>query len=529
MEFHNARMKFAAPVAHETQLRNAEGLREPMAGGAGLPTSRWMVPGLVLAGIICRIVQYLWDRSFWVDEASLVLNIRHKTAAELLGKLDYHQAAPPLFLLAERGMYRLLGGSELSLRLLPLLAGCAAVVLFAVLARRMLTPWAAVVALALFCFSDRLIWHATETKQYGIDVLAAVVLTTIALGRGGADQPRGLPRNLIALCGAAALAVWCSYPAVLVFAGCSLALLPGMIRRGIRGWLYYFACNLIVLISFAALMWVIHAQQSQSLAEYWAEDFVPLRRPLVIPQWLGRHLFSMCNYAAEPLGFLTLPCTVLGAVWMARRGELRHMALLLNPIGMNLLAASVGRYPFDGSRVTVYLAPAVLLLSGAGAMAIVEWATDSARKLAVIPPAALALISAGGAAFHLVAPRDRGHIRPAIAFVREHAGKDDAIYALLYREFQCYWPEDDRRVWTDLPAADQIPSRRFWIVWSFPNARVLHRLDGTLKWAESFATRRLSYVGHGGSAYLFEITEPAPHAPPPDMSTHHKMMTQSDE
>src|SRR6185312_1305795 len=146
---------------------------DPLAQ-ASSPLPRQLALALVWAGIVCRVVQYFWDRSFWVDEASLVLNIRTKTAAQLLGPLSYHQAAPPVFLLIERALFHLTGGSELSLRLFPLLAGCVSVVLFASLAKRLLSAWPAVFAIALFGFSDRLIWHATEVKQYGIDVFVAV-------------------------------------------------------------------------------------------------------------------------------------------------------------------------------------------------------------------------------------------------------------------------------------------------------------------------------------------------------------------
>ena len=63
---------------------------------------------LVLAAVafsfVCRIAQYIYNPSFWQDEAALVLNIRDKTAAQLRGPLQYDQAAPPLFLLAERGL-----------------------------------------------------------------------------------------------------------------------------------------------------------------------------------------------------------------------------------------------------------------------------------------------------------------------------------------------------------------------------------------------------------------------------------------
>ena len=482
-----------------------------------------MIPALIGAGIVCRLVQYLWDRSFWVDEASLVLNIRNRTAGELLGKLDFHQAAPPLFLLAERGLFRAFGGSELSLRLLPLAAGCVSVVLFAVIARRLLNPWAAIVALALFCFSDRLIWHATEVKQYGLDVLIALVLTVLAVGTR--DDREAFMRRLVRVSLAAAVGVWFSYPAALAFGGISVALLPAVLRGCRRGWVLYLAANLAVVVSFSLMLSVVAVQHSQSLADYWVEDFLDWHHPLAAVVWLARHLLSLCNYPVDPLGAVALACAMLGAAWMARSGASRELAMLVNPIGMNLLAAAADRYPFDGARLTVFLAPAVLLLAGGGCQAIWEWVGDRLKWLWVVAAAALVAVAAANSAFHLVVPRARGHLRPVAAFVRDHVQPSDVVYCLQEREFSCYWPVPDSRLHDELPPADEIPGKRFWIVWSYANDRIRHRLDGTLDWAQSFSRQRMDFLGSGGCAYLFEITAaPVPPVPPPDMATHHKMM-----
>jgi hypothetical protein len=479
-----------------------------------------------VAGIACRLAQYFWDRSFWVDEASLVLNIRTKTAGELLGALSYHQAAPPLFLLAERALFRLTGSGELSLRFLPLVAGCASMILFASLARRILNPWAVVAAVAMFAFSDRLIWHATEVKQYGIDVFVSVLLTWLAVGRG--DQDTHVVRRFIVLCIAGVAAVWMSYPAVMAFGGLSLAMLPTLLSRSesrLKSLLIYAAGNLPAAISFVmVLRLVMRFQQTQSLGEYWAEDFLPVSHPFAGIGWLWTHLLNLCNYPVEPLGPVLLVCAVVGGIWMARRGQGRGVAMLTMPLVLNLIASAAGRYPFDGKRLTVYLVPAVLLLGAAGTEAIWAWLKQPIGKFAIIPAAALIAVGAGSAAFHLVSPRYRGHVRPVAAFVRAHSSIDDAIFPLQPHEFACYWPAVDPRVSYDIPPANQIHAKRFWLVWSFPNARFRSHLNPLLKWARTFATERVSYDRAGGCAFLFEISGAPDNSVPPDIATHHKMM-----
>lgn len=514
--------KWAANMANSPAI--AESKCPPPSvdnSGAGAPT---LLNLLIGCGILCRVVQYLWDRSFWVDEASLVLNIRGKTAMQLLGPLDYHQAAPPLFLLAERGVFRLIGGSEWSLRLLPLLAGCASVLVFAKVARRLLPPWPAMLALAFFCFSDRLIWHAAEVKQYGTDVFVAVLLTLLAVGsRADESAPE---KRLIQLAAVGVLAVWLSYPAVFVFAGVSLALLPACFRRRGRAVIVFVAANLVVFASFLALLLtIVRAQRSQSLADYWSEDFLDLRQPISVATSVARHLLALCNYALQPAGVLVLPCMLVGIVWFIRRRRLMQAAMLLNPFALNLLAAAAHRYPFDGQRLTVYLAPAVLLLAAAAIEAVYCFSRATTGRLALAPAAALLAVAAGTAAFHLALPRYRAHIRPAVKFMRAHIQPGDGIYALQLREFQCYWPAGDPRVRAELDDADRIPFERFWVIWSYPNDRAGKRLDPVRRWIQTFAAERQSFGYAGGCAYLYELTaNPPPHSAPPDMSTHHKMM-----
>lgn len=137
---------------------------------------KWLVWFVISVGIFLRVVQYLLDRSLWIDEAFVALNIINRSYAELLQPLDYNQGAPFGFLVIEKFIVQVFGDSEYSLRLLPFISGIAALFLFYWVARRLSNWSTTVIALALFALCDRAIYYSAEVKQYSSDVAIALIL-----------------------------------------------------------------------------------------------------------------------------------------------------------------------------------------------------------------------------------------------------------------------------------------------------------------------------------------------------------------
>ena len=79
----------------------------------------WAVVGL---GTLFRGVQYFNNRSLWVDEAKLSINIVERGFIELLQPLDYGQSAAPGFLFLQKLSTSMVGNDEFGLRLIPLLS-----------------------------------------------------------------------------------------------------------------------------------------------------------------------------------------------------------------------------------------------------------------------------------------------------------------------------------------------------------------------------------------------------------------------
>src|SRR5262252_1207359 len=116
-------------------------------------------------GILLRLTQYLSDRSLWMDESMLALNVVNRSFAQLLQPLDYNQGAPVGFLMAQRAAVTLFGPGEYALRLFPFICGLISLFLFYYLAKKCLEPGASRIGLALFAIVLPLIYYSSEAKQ----------------------------------------------------------------------------------------------------------------------------------------------------------------------------------------------------------------------------------------------------------------------------------------------------------------------------------------------------------------------------
>jgi Dolichyl-phosphate-mannose-protein mannosyltransferase len=254
--------------------------------------------GLVAVGVIGRLVRYFLRFPIWGDEAFVCLNFLHRDFAGLTHSLEYAQIVPILFLWAELAVTRLLGVSELALRLLPFLAGLAALGLFWRLAWSTLPPLAAVFAVGLLAVARWPITMGAFVKPYSFDLLLALVLLVPAAE--WLRRPHQL-RWLVVLGLAAPVALLGSYPAIFIAGGVSLALLPTAWRSNRAGRGLFVAYNVFVAAALI-LNWYTAVDQQQEaprLQAYWDHAFPPWPLwPLV--KWLV--LFHTGQLMAYPIG-----------------------------------------------------------------------------------------------------------------------------------------------------------------------------------------------------------------------------------
>jgi len=173
------------------------------------------------------------------------------------------------------------------------------------------------------------------------------------------------------------------------------------------------------------------------------------------------------------------------------------------PILLALLAAHC--YPLGGSRLTLFLAPALFLLAGAGAHQLFNAKRSlPAQWFAIAVSFTLTgwgLLQAG---YRLMEPRSRSHIRPAIESLRARHRVGEVIYTLSPAEFFCYWREADDKRDVQWQRTEKIPTGRFWVIFAFSKNRGYGSQQRWLRQFSSNALEQDRFMGSGGAAFLFE-------------------------
>src|SRR5438874_1308321 len=95
-------------------------------GALGASTARTYdvaAVAFVLLGAADQLRAFLFARSLWLDEASVVLNITRRSFRGLLKPLSYAQGAPVGWLWVEHASIRVFGNNEHALRAVPFVCG----------------------------------------------------------------------------------------------------------------------------------------------------------------------------------------------------------------------------------------------------------------------------------------------------------------------------------------------------------------------------------------------------------------------
>lgn len=505
--------------------------------GKGKPLIRYLTPLLLFLGVSLRLREYFSDRSMWLDESALAINILRRTFGGFLRPLDFGQRAPLGFLAAERTMVTLFGSSERAMRLVPLAASLLSLVLFYFLGRRYLTRIGLTISLALFVLCGPVVYYAAEVKQYSTDV--AVTLFLFALASRPLEEGLSIRRTVL-LAAAGAVAIWWSDPAVFVLAGIGTTFLVGFSRRrDLRSARRAAAMGFVWSTSFAGLWFAMlrDAAVNPGLLAWWREQqgFMPLLpRSLADVVWFPQHAFSLFalpvrvagGFGASAFAGLAMLAFFTGIACGSMPKAIRWM--LLSPIPFALLASSMEKYPFS-DRLLLFLIPSILFVMGDGASSGFR-APDGRRRradraFAILRTALVALLVAF-CAWSVARPQIHHEVRPVLEYVKRRGGAGDLIYgygghrsrAVVYYLSRMGFnaaryvegverSENQANYSADL---ERLRGHRAWIVFSL--------LDGDYQNEDRVLLFRLQTMGPrldavrkpGAAAYLYDLRNAGP-------------------
>jgi len=320
---------------------------------------------VIVLGIALTAFQFSRNRSLWLDEAMLALNVLDLGFAGLMKPLAYDQAAPIGFLFAEKLFVLLLGGSESALRLFPFLCYLASVPVTFFLALRLTREKAAaLLATALFVLTISVIAYASEVKQYMTDVLFAGLIPLLAL-----RHERGNARSLTLLAATGAIAVYFSNAAVIpmTVAGAWLAydglLKPMELKRKDFGLLLVFLAWGATFAGYYLAFIAGHPSKGLMLV-YWKDAFLPLNP--FSGAFYGFILHAMRGVCGQLFGFpywrLAETVVLCGLADLALSKRFRSLYFLAAPVALHLLMSGLKLYPFTG-RFLLYAVPLFTILA----------------------------------------------------------------------------------------------------------------------------------------------------------------------
>jgi hypothetical protein len=405
---------------------------------------------LLLSGAGFRAMEYMHDRSLWLDEAALAQNLLHLPAGQLaLGRLTNDQVAPPGFLLTVKGLTALAGSGEPVLRLLPFVAGLAGLGLFGYGAWKRLGPLGGLAATALLAWSWPLIYYSAEFKQYSTDALVAWLL--FVMGENFLGQT--LTGRRAWLAGAAGVGgLLFSHPAVFLLGAWWLQgrydaqrqKQPGEVRRW--NWI-----GLAWGLAVAGQVWANYTATlgNTKLMTYHAETFLRVWPLTAAAQTWHDGLYGLWALAtAEATWWLWLMLFLAGlwAGWRRYRRETRFIGLT---VMFTMLASLLHVYPWT-PRLLLFLLPLLFWLVGRGADGLAGLARGGAMPVVAVAVAAAAWPLWSDDVDEARDPIAREHLRPVAARLAEQARPGDVVLVFDYTRyaFDYYWP---RQAHADVP------------------------------------------------------------------------------
>jgi hypothetical protein len=379
---------------------------------------------VIFIGIFLAVYQFILNRSLWLDEASLALNIINRNFTGLTKPLSYRQIAPIGFLFIERISVLVLGKNEFALRIFPLISFLISIPFFYLLADKLAkNKVIALISTSIFSITLSLLRYSSEVKQYSSDVLFAIIILYCSL-----TLKLNTNRSLFIYAIIGSIAIWFSSIAVIILfvVGIYSLYFEGYQKKNYR---VLFPILFWAISFFIYYVFFIHNHpHAEFMIHYWRKAFLPLN-----PFSEGFYLFlyraarGVYTYLLGFHSFWSIPflISLIAVGVMLKNREYTILYFCLAPITVHLFLSGLTLYPFKG-RFALYILPLVILVFSIGLYQLFEFTNKKVLKLPhflLIVPVLVMFYP-----IYLNFPIQKEEIKNSLSYIEKNIKKDEIIY-----------------------------------------------------------------------------------------------------
>ena len=393
---------------------------------------------IICTGVSVSIVQFLYNRSLWLDESYLALNIINRNFLELLQPLNYEQVAPILFLYIEKLITVLFGLSEYALRLFPLLSYWASIYfLYKIIKILQLNIYATALSLSLFIFNGTIIYYSSEVKQYMTDVLVITYMFYFTL-----KNQKSISKKYILLGILGTVSIFLSNVSPIILLCCGTFLLYEDLKNGWKEFKHILIISFLWITFFGMyfLFFIYDHPTREFMLRYWSfwggGAFLPLN-PLSIEfyQFIIRkyYFFYTDLFHFGIIGFYGLQLLfLLGCYYLVEQKKFNLFILGVLPIALHLALSSLKLYPFD-TRLILYTCPGFIIVLSYG-FEYIFYSIKSYRQVFTQFSFLLILAFLTYTVYSLT-PQKFDEPRESFFYIKQNIKKNDTLFASHYSKF----------------------------------------------------------------------------------------------
>lgn len=397
---------------------------------------------VIMIGISISIYQFIYNRSLWLDESYLALNIMNRSHFELLQTLDYCQVAPILFLQIEKIFSSLMGNSEFVLRLFPLISYLGSIYfIYKILKILNLNIYIIIVSLSIYMFNEPIIYYSSEVKQYMIDVLVLSIMYYLIL-----KSYKNIINKYFLLGVLGVIGIFLSNVSPIILLCCGIYLFYNDYKGERKECKYIMILSATWILFFAIyyLFFIYNHPIKEFMLGFWSMEgaFMPTDPfDSEFYQFIKSkyYIFNHDLFSFGWIGFYIVQILFLfGCFNLLEKRKFNIFVLSVLPIVVHLVLSSMKLYPFD-LRLILYICPAFIIILSYG----LESIFNSIAKINVYLirfltiPAILCFLFIT----YSKLPLEKSELKSCFEYLQQNAKENDKIYFSYFSSFPLQYYE----------------------------------------------------------------------------------------